>query len=201
MPEKQSVTSPIKTMNRFWDETRKIHIVKIMPGQHYVTAKHELISTLLGSCIAVCLRDKKNRVGGMNHFKLPGSSVQNANDGNYGMYAMEVLINDILKAGGKRQFLECSVFGGGNVVRSVTANIGERNIEFVRAFLKKENIPIIHEDVGHTTAQNVYFHPLSGNVFSVVNEESSAEEVKKAERDYMDRINKAMQGSSIIYFD
>ncbi|MDH4275368.1 MAG: chemoreceptor glutamine deamidase CheD [Gammaproteobacteria bacterium] len=192
-----------KHIKRYWDQPRGMYVAKIMPGEFYVTKHHELISTLLGSCVAVCMRDAVNGVGGMNHFKLPTPKVGTTagDDANYGLYAMEVLINGILKAGGKRQHLECRVFGGGNVLKSVDFNIGQKNIEFVKQFLHKEKIAIKGMDVGHESAQQIYYHPNSGNAFSLVSDSSRVEDLKRSEQEYLAKISHDAQKSSVIFLD
>lgn len=189
-------------IRRSWDVHRKMHVANIHPGELYITEKHELISTLLGSCIAVCMRDKFKGIGGMNHFRLPTRKgrVSNGMDTNYGIYAMEMLINEIMKHGGKKHHLECAVFGGGNVIQNMTSDIGGKNIDFVMSFLKKESIPVIHRDVGHTNAQKVYYHPMTGFYSSVVQGMSSLVGVKKAEQEYVERINKEVEESTLTYF-
>lgn len=189
-------------IKRYWDPRRKLHVAQILPGEVYVTKKHELITTLLGSCIAVCMRDKINKIGGMNHFKLPKPSNADTNNQNlnYGIYAMELLINEILKNGGNKNFLECTVFGGGNVIEGITSDIGGKNIDFVLDFLRQESIPIIRQDTGYTTAQQVYFHPVSGNTFSVVKQESLLKKIKEEENQYLSRINSEVVNSGIDYF-
>ena len=190
-------------IKRYWDSPRGVYIAKILPGEFYVTREHEMISTLLGSCIAVCLRDPVYGVGGMNHFKLPApqGTQQDAQDANYGLYAMELLINAILKAGGKRQHLEARVYGGGNVLKAIDNNIGQKNIDFVMAFLRKEKIHVASKDVGHDAAQQIYFHPISGNVFSVVGQGTDIAEIKRLEKEYYDKIAREMEGRNIIFLD
>lgn len=187
-------------IRRTWDVRREMHIVHIHPGELHVTKADELISTLLGSCIAVCMRDKFNGVGGMNHFRLPTGNSAKGIDTNYGMYAMEVLINEILKNGGKKHHLECAVFGGGNVIQTITSNIGGKNIDFTMSFLKKESIPVVYHDVGHVSAQQVFYHPVKGKFLSVVKNISSLEEVKKAEQEYLQDLKADIEQSSITYF-
>lgn len=197
-----SVLPQFEHIRRHWDAARKINVATIFPGEVYVTKSHELITTLLGSCIAVCMRDRMNGVGGMNHFKLPkpDKNVDPSQSANYGIFAMELLINEILKNGGKRQNLECSVYGGGSVINSIRTDIGGKNTDFVIRFLKEERIPVLSRDVGHKFAQNVYYHPLSGNINSVVKEGQAPADLKKAEQAYLDKIDKEMAASSIIYF-
>ncbi|MHB1334221.1 MAG: chemoreceptor glutamine deamidase CheD, partial [Sulfuriferula sp.] len=136
--------------NIYYDRTFDCDAAKILPGEYYYTGKEMLIVTVLGSCVAACIRDRVSGIGGMNHFMLPDSG----NEANsplsasmrYGAYAMEVLINQLLKAGARRENMEAKVFGGGNVLRGFTTiNVGERNAQFVRDYLRAENMRIIAE--------------------------------------------------------
>jgi len=187
---------------RYWDASRNVHVAQVLPGEVYVTNSHELVTTLLGSCISVCMRDKINRVGGINHFKLPKPLTGGFDDENtnYGIYAMELLINEILKNGGNKNFLECTVFGGGNVSKALKADVGGKNIEFVLSFLKQESIPIVNQDIGHDSAQKIYYHPVSGNTFSVVVKGSSLGKVNNAETEYLQRINNDVNSQKIEFF-
>ncbi len=192
-------------ISRYWDPGRKLVIAKVLPGEVYVTKHHELITTLLGSCIAVCMQDKRNGVGGMNHFKLPtppgkSSARDVSNDTNYGIYAMELLINGIITNGGDRKYLQCKIFGGGNVVQAITNNIGEKNIAFVKDFMRQERIPILKQSIGGTAGQQVYYHPITGNDFSVTQGKNSIEEVKEAESIYLAKVNNEMDDNNIIFF-
>jgi len=203
--QKEKALPGFEKINRYWDPVRKLVIAKVLPGEVYVTKHHELITTLLGSCIAVCMQDKRNGIGGMNHFKLPappGSTSEKdiSNDTNYGIYAMELLINGIITNGGDRKFLQCKIFGGGNVVQAITNNIGEKNITFVQDFMRQERIRILHQSTGGTTGQQVFYHPITGNDFSVSQGKNSFEEVKKAEADYLAKVNDEMDDNNIIFF-
>ena len=133
--------------------------VKILPGEYFVDDEDILIMTTLGSCIAVCLWDRVAHLGGMNHFMLPDGD---AGSGRYGSYAMEVLINEMLKRGATRANLEAKVFGGGQVIDGMTMNIGERNTTFAIDYLKTERIPIVSKDVLGVHPRKVCFLPASG---------------------------------------
>ena len=155
--------------NFYFDRTFDCEAAKILPGEYYYTAKPMLIVTVLGSCVAACVRDRVFGIGGMNHFMLPDGSGDPSNPSSasmrYGAYAMEVLINQLLKAGARRENLEAKVFGGGNVLRGFTAiNVGERNADFVRTYLKAENIRIVAEDLNDVHPRKVYFFPQTGKV-------------------------------------
>lgn len=189
-------------IQRHWDASRKHVIAKILPGEVYVTKNHELISTILGSCIAVCMRDRINKVGGMNHFKLPtaGNKTKSSNDANYGLYAMELLINEIMKNGGLRQNLECHVFGGGKVIAAIKSDIGNKNIAFVNGFLKEERIPVVQRETGGTSGMQVYFHPITGHAYSSRLDEKASAKIKQEEKRYMQQINDEIDSSGITYF-
>ncbi|KQW40515.1 chemoreceptor glutamine deamidase CheD [Rhizobacter sp. Root404] len=134
--------------------------VKILPCEYFVYHEDILIMTTLGSCIAACLWDREAKVGGMNHFMLPEGD---AGSGRYGSYAMELLINEMMKQGATRATMEAKVFGGGQVVDGMTSmNIGERNTAFITDYLKTERIPIVSKDVLGIHARKVCFLPASG---------------------------------------
>jgi chemotaxis protein CheD len=159
-------------MQRFWDPQLAHWTVKILPGEYYVCKTDEAISTVLGSCISACVRDPVKNVGGMNHFMLPEDVSTGPNNWldpaiglatRYGSYAMESLINDLLKLGATRDRLEVKVFGGGRVLSGMT-DVGSRNISFVRSFLELEGYPIAAEDLGGTQPRKVVYFPATGRV-------------------------------------
>lgn len=123
-----------------------------------------VVRTVLGSCIAVCLRDPAARVGGMNHFMLPASLSGAAVSARYGVHAMELLINECMKLGADRGRLEAKVFGGGHVLkmRESDGNVPQSNIQFALRFLETESIPIIKQDLGGYAAREVYFYTDTG---------------------------------------
>ena len=155
--------------NTYFDRHFNCEAVKILPGEYFVTQRDLVIVTVLGSCVSVCLRDHVSGIGGMNHFMLPGN-----NDGGispisasarYGVYAMELLINHLLKLGARRNCFEAKVFGGGSVLRGMTANnIGDRNVEFVRDYLHTGHIPVVAEDLLDIYPRKVYYFPATGRV-------------------------------------
>ncbi|HKX41073.1 MAG TPA: chemoreceptor glutamine deamidase CheD [Burkholderiaceae bacterium] len=146
----------------YYDAHFKNEAVKILPGEYFVYAEDILIMTTLGSCIAACLWDRDAKIGGMNHFMLPEGE-GDAGSGRYGSYAMELLINELLKRGAARHSLEAKVFGGGQVISGMsTMNVGERNTAFVIDYLKTERIPIMSKDVLDIYPRKVCFLPASG---------------------------------------
>ncbi len=148
----------------FNDHTFGRVMVKVLPGEYYVTDEDMIVSTVLGSCVAVCLTDTGRRIGGMNHFLLPdGGSAT----GRYGVYAMELLINGLMKAGARRHMLEAKVFGGAAVIRGATAiRVGQRNVAFVDGFLEREGIRVAARDVLGDDARKVLLFPDTGRVLA-----------------------------------
>ena len=179
--------------NLYYDSNFDCEAAKILPGEYYFTKKPMLIVTVLGSCVAACIRDRVSGIGGMNHFMLPdgGSDTSSPMSASmrYGAYAMEVLINQILKAGGRRENLEAKVFGGGNVLRGFTAmNVGERNAKFVRDFLRAENIRIVAEDLNDVHPRKVYFFPETGKVLVKRLKKLNNDTIFKREQEYDARL-------------
>jgi len=155
--------------NIYFDRQFEKEAAKILPGEYYATTRDMIIVTVLGSCVSMCLRDRTNGVGGMNHFMLPHSD-NNADNplsisARYGTYAMEMLINHLLKLGAKRNNFEAKIFGGGNVLRgfSVT-NVGARNADFAIDFLKTEKINLVSKDLLDIYPRKVYYFPKNGRV-------------------------------------
>lgn len=147
----------------YFDAHFKSEAVKILPGEYFVYHEDLLIMTTLGSCIAVCLWDRQAKVGGMNHFMLPDSGGNGQDSGRYGSYAMELLINELMKLGASRMTMEAKVFGGGAVISGMnTINVGERNTTFVMDYLKTERIPVVSKDVLDIYPRKVCFLPFSG---------------------------------------
>jgi chemotaxis protein CheD len=145
----------------FWCEPQLRSVaVKILPGEYFVSREEMPIMTTLGSCIASCLWDRVAHVGGMNHFMLSDGAGDN---GRYGAFAMEQLINELLKLGATRSSLEAKVFGGGQVLAGMDSlNVGERNTLFVLDYLRTERIPVVSKDVMDIYPRKVCFLPCSG---------------------------------------
>ncbi|MGK2951112.1 MAG: chemoreceptor glutamine deamidase CheD [Thiobacillus sp.] len=179
--------------NLYYDRNFDAEAAKILPGEYYFTSKPMLIVTVLGSCVAACIRDRISGIGGMNHFMLPDGGGEAGSPMSasmrYGAYAMEVLINQILKAGAKRGNLEAKVFGGGNVLRGFTSiNVGQRNAQFVREFLHAENIRIVAEDLNDIHPRKVYFFPATGKVLVKKLKQLNNYTLVNRERDYANRL-------------
>lgn len=154
--------------NLYFDPRHNCEVAKILPGEYYVTARDMMLVTVLGSCVCACIRDRLSGIGGMNHFMLPDSGQDHdplSASARYGSYAMEILINQLLKMGAKRNNFEAKVFGGGAVLRGFTVgNVGERNAEFVLDYLKTEKIPVAAQDLLDIYPRKVHYFPSSGKV-------------------------------------
>jgi chemotaxis protein CheD len=146
------------------------HAVKVLPGEFFVAGEDVVLSTVLGSCVSACIWDPKLKIGGMNHFLLPGEAAGGgagtdplSESGRYGVFAMEQLINELLKRGARRNALEAKVFGGGHVMRNFTTiTVGTRNAEFVLRFLGTEGIRVVSQDLKDIHPRRVAFFPYSG---------------------------------------
>ena len=155
--------------NIYFDSSFDIDAAKILPGEYYVTKRNMVLVTVLGSCVAACIRDRVSGIGGMNHFMLPDSNRDSSDptsiSARYGSYAMEMMINQLLKSGARRGNIEAKLFGGGSVMLGmVTANVGARNAEFALDYLHAEGIEVVGQDLLEDYARKVYFFPNSGRV-------------------------------------
>jgi chemotaxis protein CheD len=149
-------------MSRYWEPRLNAFVVQVLPGELHVTDEDIVIATVLGSCVSACLRDVTRGIGGINHFMLPHVMRGDVGDSaRYGVYALELLVNQVLGGVGKRAHLEVKVFGGGRVIDG-GGDVGKSNIELVRKFFASENIPITSEDLGEQFARRVRYWPRSG---------------------------------------
>ena len=193
-------------INRYWDRLHKMQAAKLLPGEYYVTENDEIITTVLGSCVSACIRDRVFGVGGMNHFMLPISDGQGWGNADlvstatrYGNYAMEHMINDILSHGGHRKNLEVKIFGGGQIIASMT-NVGLKNINFVREYIVAEALMLVGEDVGDIYPRKVVYYPKSGRVRLKKLKHMHNETIVNRERQYQhDLEDKPVEGSVELF--
>ena len=191
--------------NFYFDKNFNSQAVKLLPGEYYVTDKDMLLVTVLGSCVAACIRDCQSGIGGMNHFMLPegggdAGSPLNAS-ARYGTYAMEILINQLLKLGARRSNLEAKVFGGGNVLDGLTvANVGQRNADFVLKFLQIEKIRVVAQDLVDVFPRKVYFFPKDNKVMVKKLRNVRNTTVSQREKDYRLRLHKVDSGGEVELF-
>lgn len=172
--------------------TKGKKILNIGIGEYYSSSTPVVIKTLVGSCIAVCLFDKKNKIGGMNHILLPGNPdlSRNENSARYGIYAMELLINSMLKLGADKKNFIAKVFGGGFIVSAISYenSPGLKNVKFIEEFLRIEKIPITAKNTGGVYSRIVYFHSDTGEAYIKKIMTSFNTKVEKEEKEYLKKV-------------
>jgi chemotaxis protein CheD len=189
--------------NRYYDRHFQIDAAKILPGEYFVSNTGMLLVTVLGSCVAACIRDADSGLGGMNHFMLPddGGRETVSTSARYGTYAMEILINHLMKMGARRNRLEAKVFGGGAVLESLSSsNVGVRNAEFVLEYLKTEKIPVVAKDLLDSYPRKVYYFPETGRVLVKKLHRVHNETLFSRERTYKDRLTGAEVAGDVELF-
>jgi chemotaxis protein CheD len=197
-------------MQRYWDPESSHWTVKILPGEYYVTRNDEAVATVLGSCVSACVRDPDRNLGGMNHFMLPEDATVGPNNWldpavglatRYGSYAMESLINDLLKLGASRERLEIKLFGGGRILSGMT-DVGGRNVEFVRNYMQIEGYRVSAEDLGGQQPRKVVYFPASGRVRMRKLRPVENRTISHHEQLYLASLgNKAAGGGDVELFD
>jgi chemotaxis protein CheD len=190
--------------NDSFSQVRKImdnrfnqQVAIIMPGQHFVSRTPVIVYTVLGSCVSVCIRDTETNVGGMNHFMLPAPKRSQEDDswgesGRYGSFAMELLINDILKRGGRRERFEVKVFGGGKIY-SGENDVGASNAEWILKYLYKEGLYPEKKDLGDVFPRKIYYFSDSGKVLMKKIVRLKNDTIMQREQNYIQVIQKSSQ--------
>lgn len=199
-----------EAINRYWDPIHQSVMAKILPGEYYVTDKDEMIATVLGSCISACIRDKVLGIGGMNHFMLPIMPGENINlaqnilnqAARYGNWAMEHLINELLKLGALKQNLEVKLFGGSALMGERTLNIGMKNIEFALNYVGIENLSLLGQDLGGAHPRKVIYSPKNGKVFVRKIEKLNNKTLFERENTYKDKLmHEQVEGDIDLFLD
>jgi len=190
---------------RYFDPQVGGTVVKILPGDYYVTDDPgETIATILGSCVAACVRDPSLGIGGMNHFMAPESETGTWSGRSalqrYGNFAMEALINDVLARGGRRDRLEVKVFGGANVIRS-SLNVGDRNAAFVTAYLAREGMPVAAADLGGDLPRRVLYRPGTGRAQRLILNRDADKAVFAEEQAFRRKLEQEPRGGDVELFD
>ncbi|GAC1600194.1 MAG: chemoreceptor glutamine deamidase CheD [Ramlibacter sp.] len=194
-------TAPI----RYFDRDFKVEAVKILPGQYYAASGHGAITTVLGSCVSTCLWDPLRRIGGMNHFMLPGDGESATSpvtaSARFGVYAMEVLINEMIHLGAERRRMVAKIFGGGRVLKGFgSLDVGAKNCQFVIEFLATEGIPVVARDLLDVYARKVHFFPDTGKVQLKKLHILPNDTVQQREREYMSRLGSKTGGGEFDNF-
>lgn len=178
---------------RYFDREFQVDAVKILPGQYHAARREGAITTVLGSCVSTCLWDPIERIGGMNHFMLPGDGANASSpwaaSARFGVYAMEVLINDMIHLGADRRRLVAKVFGGAQLLAGFNRlDVGAKNSEFVLEFLRVEGIRVAAQDLLDVCPRKVHFFVDSGKVQVKRLSLTPIETVQKREREYLRRL-------------
>ena len=194
------------TPTSYYDNRFERQAVKILPGEYYATRNNTMIVTVLGSCVSVCLRDAKNGVAGMNHFLLPSDHHREPQEygsaARYGMFAMELLINEMQKMGAERRYLQAKIFGGGNVLKGLTVNnIGELNADFIVQYLIAEHIPVLASDLLGIYPRKVYFLPENGQVLVKKIKKLNNSTIMDRESIYRMRLREEKQPTDVDIFE
>lgn len=195
---------PQLRLHKFYDPKFKRMAIKVQPGTHYVTKnKGEMITTTLGSCIAVCIRDTATGIGGMNHFMLPESETGRWGGANaslrYGNHAMEILLNDLLKMGAAKNRMEFKVFGGASVIKS-SSNVGDKNISFIEKFLKNEHLAVAAQHVGGVQGRRIAYFPDTGRVKMKLLEKTEVASVAQEEQALKKQLDQEQLEGSVELF-
>ena len=183
-------------------------VIALKPGDYYATRSGEVLYTVVGSCIAACIYDLPRTIGGMNHFMLPGlvhpDDMLTSDLGRYGMFAMELLIGELVKLGAKRKDLQAKLFGGGHVLkfRQGDGDITASNIQFARKYLELEGIPVVNEDLGGIKARKVLFFSSTSRVLMKRLEIELAERIVQDEQVYRGKIfQQPAAAQAVFLFD
>ena len=188
---------------RYHDRAFNCDTAKILPGEYFYTGEDMMIVTVLGSCVSACLRDRVSGVGGMNHFMLPGAHAGSNESGaaaRYGINAMEILVNELIKRGSSRSRLVAKVFGGANVIEGMTTmNVGERNSTFIHDFLRTEGIRVTAEDLLDVWPRKVAFFPHSGRALCRKIKLGDRADIVRRERDYERSLKEARSGDIELF--
>lgn len=193
--------------HHYFDREFGISAVKLLPGEYFVTSQDMVLTTVLGSCVSACVRDSTAGVGGMNHFMLPEdadpSSRSAAAAMRYGAYAMEMLLNELFKAGARRERLEAKVFGGGAVLANMTMlNIGERNADFVLRYLEMEQVRISAQDLRGKLPRRINYFPVTGRVtMRKLKQQGDAVLVEHEEQDLAKALSRQQGRDKVELFD
>ena len=143
-------------------EVASARMVHVVQGEYAIVAEPDVVlTTILGSCVAACITDPMARVGGMNHFLLPGSKEAGSDSLKYGVHSMELLINGLLQRGAMRSRLQAKLFGGAHVVVGLS-DVGQQNCEFAERFLTAENIACMGKSLGGDRARRIRYWPMTG---------------------------------------
>ncbi|GGK64808.1 chemotaxis protein CheD [Amphritea balenae] len=187
----------MNTANSFWEPQWQCQAFKISPGEYKVTDEPVVLTTVLGSCISACLHDPLLNFGGMNHFMLPDASSNSDPEQplRYGLFAMEKLINKMMKLGSDRNNLEIKVCGGGEMMQWKT-KIGRQNIDFIESFINRDGLKLTASDLGGSSPRKVAFFPTTGRLLIKKIKPQLASQLALEEQQYQSQVQVQQQLNS-----
>lgn len=203
------MSSGMSTPNLYFDNHFQREAAKILPGEFYATGRDMLLVTVLGSCVGACLRDRVNGIAGLNHFMLPDKRSDASPPfiglpTRYGAYAMEALINEMIKLGAQRRYIEAKVFGGADVLQNMGhsgTSVGRRNAEFIQRYLLAEGIELAaHDLLGHQP-RKVYFFCASGKVMVKRIKKLNNDTILHRELEYRTHLMRDQIEGEVVLFD
>lgn len=186
----------------YWSQQWNCDAIKVSPGEYQVTSEPVVLTTTLGSCIAACIYDPIRKIGGMNHFMLPDESPDQEQNHplRYGLYAMEKLINEMMKLGSNRQDMLFKVCGGGDMMQGKT-DIGIQNIAFILDFIEKDGLQLRSSDLGGNQPRRVAYFPTTGRLFINKLSRQSGNRLMQQEISYQGRVEQQLDSCDITLFD
>lgn len=192
-------------VSRSFNHQYGVEQVRVLPGAYYTTgARDEMIVTILGSCVAACVRNPRTGYGGMNHFMLPRSDSGDwsglSSAMRYGNFAMEALINDVLKTGCPRADLEIKLFGGANLYNGPSM-VGTQNLEFALGYLRTEGLPFKSQDLGGPRGRRIHYFPATGAVKRLLLKPTTDLRLIRSEQNYVQSLQQQPIEGDVDLFD
>ena len=185
----------------FWEPRWNCYAVKVKPGEFYIARSNMVLTTVLGSCISACIYDPQAGYGGMNHFMLPASHA-NAGMGRslrYGLFAMEQLINELMKHGCSRERMQVKLAGGGEMMRGYST-VGQQNINFITQYIQDEGLNLLADDLGGDRARRVAYFPTEGRMLVNKLDHREDQRLIEEERSYSIDVDQHMDDSEVELF-
>ena len=177
-----------ESIKPFWEPRWEKYAVKVKPGEYYVSRENIVITTVLGSCVSACIFDPQTGFGGINHFMLPSGEQRGDlyRSSRYGLFAMEQLINELMKHGSQRSDMQVKLAGGGDMISGLTS-IGQQNIDFILQYMKDEGLKVVASDLGGDQARRIAYFPQEGRM--LVNKLDHREDQKLIEEEKSYRVD------------
>ncbi|KAA0677379.1 chemotaxis protein [Roseomonas genomospecies 6] len=194
----------LRSDGSYLDREFGAYVVPVVLGHHRISSRgDDMLVTTLGSCVAACINDPVARVGGMNHFLLPGSP--SGGDGfgvatRYGSVAMERLINDLLERGARRERMEVKLFGAARVI-DTSLDVGAANAAFALEYVRREGLALAVQDLGGDKGRRVHFFPATGRAFRRLLRPETERETVHQEMDYLQALKRTPVEGEMELFD